>query len=351
MQATPLLRNCWYLAIRSRELKTGALLSRVFLGEPVVLGRGDDGKPFALRNICPHRGMPLSYGWLQGSELQCCYHGWKFNTATGQCTDIPSMSEEQDRQRLAGIKVRSYRAQEIQGNVWIFMPGEKALDEKDIPPVPNLPGIPAGADPDMAETMRFRCHMDHAVMGLMDPAHAAFVHTSWWWRTKNLQRREIRKNYGPAPWGYQMERYALTQSAKPYRILGGNVSTEIRFQLPGVRVEHITGDRHTVVSLTAITPISDGESDVHQLFYWTIPWLAIARPIARRMAHRFLAQDRDVVIMQEEGLAFDPPMMLIDDTDTQAKWYFRLKQEYEKSQEEGRGFANPVQPRTLRWRS
>src|SRR3989442_13173577 len=101
------------------------------------------------------------------------------------------------------------------------------MDEKDIPPVPTLPGIAADAEPNMAETMRFRCHMDHAVMGLMDPAHAAFVHTSWWWRTKNLQRREIRKNYGPAPWGYRMERYALQQSAKPYKLLGDNISTEI----------------------------------------------------------------------------------------------------------------------------
>jgi hypothetical protein len=43
--------------------------------------------------------------------------------------------------------------------------------------------------------------------------------------------------------------------------------------------------------------------------------------------------------------------MLIDDADTQAKWYHRLKNEYARARTEARPFVNPVKPRTLRWRS
>jgi hypothetical protein len=54
---------------------------------------------------------------------------------------------------------------------------------------------------------------------------------------------------------------------------------------------------------------------------------------------------------QQQGLRFSPPLTLIDDADTQAKWYYRLKREYLRARAEGRPFENPVLPRTLEWRS
>ncbi len=54
---------------------------------------------------------------------------------------------------------------------------------------------------------------------------------------------------------------------------------------------------------------------------------------------------------QQQGLRAAPTLALIDDADTQARWYYRLKEEYRRARAEGRPFANPVQPRTLRWRS
>jgi len=50
-------------------------------------------------------------------------------------------------------------------------------------------------------------------------------------------------------------------------------------------------------------------------------------------------------------LRFSPPLTLIDDADTQAKWYYRLKREYLRARADGRPFENPVRPRTLEWRS
>lgn len=58
-----------------------------------------------------------------------------------------------------------------------------------------------------------------------------------------------------------------------------------------------------------------------------------------------------MVIKQQEGLSYHPSLMLIDDADTQAKWYFSLKREYERSQQENRPFNNPVEAKILRWRS
>ena len=57
-----LLRDLWYFAATSRELKRGGMFRREILGEPVLLGRDGEGRAFALRDICPHRAVPLSAG-------------------------------------------------------------------------------------------------------------------------------------------------------------------------------------------------------------------------------------------------------------------------------------------------
>lgn len=54
---------------------------------------------------------------------------------------------------------------------------------------------------------------------------------------------------------------------------------------------------------------------------------------------------------QQVGLAHDPTLLLIDDADRPAKWYYRLKNEYARATAAGRPFENPVKPRLLRWRS
>ena len=58
-----------------------------------------------------------------------------------------------------------------------------------------------------------------------------------------------------------------------------------------------------------------------------------------------------MVNLQQMGLAYDPTLMLVEDSDTQAKWYFSLKKAWAKSCESGAAFVNPVKAKTLRWRS
>jgi hypothetical protein len=145
--------------------------------------------------------------------------------------------------------------------------------------------------------------------------------------------------------------YTMPVSAKPYKLLGKEVSIEIVFELPALRTELLLGDRHQACVFTAITPIDETACEVHQSLYWTVPFLSWIRPIARRLTLQFLNQDRDVVVKQQEGLAYNPSLMLIDDADTQAKWYYRIKREYEQAQTEQRAFVNPLKPQVLRWRS
>jgi hypothetical protein len=47
--------------------------------------------------------------------------------------------------------------------------------------------------------------------------------------------------------------------------------------------------------------------------------------VFRVFAKKFLRQDQETMIRQAEGLRHDPHLMLIDDADRPAKWYFALK--------------------------
>jgi len=343
-----LLRDFWYLAAASARLKAGKTLGVRLLGEPVVLARTEQGTPFALRDICPHRGIPLRHGFLQGTDLTCGYHGWSF-AADGRCTSIPSLVEGQ-KFDVSRVKVRSYPCREVQGNLWVYVgdhaPGE-GLDPQPEPP--EMPAIGRRA-PQVSLCSHFPCDADQAAFGLMDPTHAAFVHTSWWWKKQATKLRQKEKEFEPAP-GWRMKRHQLPKENRIYRILGRTVTTEISYRLPGIRIEHIQGDRHAVVGLTAITPLNGNETEVHQSLYWTLPWLGLCTPVVRRLAWTFLMQDRQVVVEQQEGLAYNPSLMLINDADTQARWYYQLKQEWQQAQAENRPFRNPITPRILRWRS
>jgi phenylpropionate dioxygenase-like ring-hydroxylating dioxygenase large terminal subunit len=337
------LREMWYYAVPGGRLKPGKTLPKTLLGEPLLLGRAADGTVFALRNICPHRGIPLSEGRFDGAEIECCYHGWRFDPK-GRCVAIPSLVEGQ-RFDLGLIKVASYPAREVQGNVWVFFGADPAA----APEVPMLPGI-GERGPDLYETVSLPCAIDHAVVGLMDPAHGPFVHRAWWWR-KHGSIHEKSKAFAASAFGFTMLRHAPSSNSNAYRLLGGAPETEITFRLPAVRIEHITAGRHVVVNLTAVTPLTSGEAQIHHAIYWTTPVLSALKPLLRPYVRAFLNQDRAIMVRQREGLKYDPPLALIDDADTQARWYYRLKAEYARATREGRPFINPVQDRVLRWRS
>jgi phenylpropionate dioxygenase-like ring-hydroxylating dioxygenase large terminal subunit len=337
------LREAWYFAVPGQSVRRSAVVAKVMLGEPILIGRDAGGAAFALRDLCPHRGIRLSAGRFDGQEVECCYHGWRFDTA-GRCTLIPSLVPGQTF-TPGLIRVRSYPAREVQGNIWVFF-GD---DPKGAPEIPLLDGFEE-AVPRLFESVCFSAAVDHAVVGLMDPAHGPFVHRAWWWRSRRSIRPKA-KIFVPSHFGFTMARHQPSKNSRAYCLLGGAPETEIAFRLPSVRVEQIRAGRHRLANLTAITPIDGGASEINHCIYWTSPWLTLLKPFLRPYVRAFLRQDRDIMERQQQGLRWDPPLTLIDDADTQAKWYYRLKREYRRARAEGRPFANPIAPRTLEWRS
>ena len=337
------LRGFWYFAAASKDIKRGKTLHRVLLNEPLLLGRDSAGEPFALKDTCPHRGTLLSRGEFDGREVECPYHGWRFNT-DGQCTAIPSQLSGQKPQPQ-DIRTTAYPVKESQGNLWVFIGTQPDV----VPPVPEVPSIGHRVQLHLRKT--FGCGIDLAVTGLMDPAHGAFVHASKLWRGhRDVRTKE--KVFSPTPLGWRMDLHKASGNARAYRLfLGSAPHTEITYSLPGVRIEHATTGRFTYCGLTACTPVNRTTTEVHHVMYWDVPGSAPLRGLVRRVANRFLGQDAAAVENMRDGQAFAPDTMLVQDADAQIRWYYRLKQEWTRAQQEGRPFENPIKPTTLKWRS
>jgi len=347
------LTDSWYFACASSELKPGQQFRRIILGQPVLLARTAAGEAFALRDICPHRLVPLSAGRQVETNgqptVEWPYHGWRFGT-DGQCKLMPSLVDP-DAYPTDRVRVRRYLSHEANGMVFIYVAHNPRSDE---PPAVPPPSFDLGdMKPKFIVSDLFNAHMDDAVVGLMDPAHVPFVHNQWWWRPPSTGLRLKEKPFEPIERGWRIARHQPSGNSLAYKALfGGKVTTEIAFQIPGYRWEIVENDQARVFTLTCLTPQEPKKTLITQITYWSgAPLLDIAMPILKPAARKFLGQDGRMVDLQNTGMAYQKSMMWIDDIDVQAKWYLTLKKEWTASRTEERGFANPIQPRILRWRS
>jgi phenylpropionate dioxygenase-like ring-hydroxylating dioxygenase large terminal subunit len=339
------LKNLWYLAFHSSFLKKGKLVGKEMLGEKIVIGRDSSGKVFALRDNCPHRGVPLSGGWFKEDIIQCCYHGWMFNTS-GVCTGIPAMAPDATFDP-SKIKVFQYPVAEVNDTIWIYIPEKKLPNTVPNEPPPNLV-LNGDQKFKHVETVVMPADIDHSVIGLIDPAHVTFVHQSWYWRSaKKLKLKE--KKFEPTGRGFKMVRHAPSSNTKGYGVLKGGTSTEITFEIPGIRTEHIQVGAKQIVSITVLTPINEKQTELTHIFYTDIVLANLLWLPLKRLGKQFIGQDLGVFNKLNEGLQSKPTLSLIGEPDLQARWYYEIKRLWALSQQNNEPFVNPVKPQTLHW--
>jgi len=339
--------DIWYFAGLSSDIRRGEMTRREIAGDAINLGRKPDGTLFALHDICPHRAAPLSAGQIKDDTVECPYHGWKFGTDDGACREIPALCSGQDM-AVEKIKVRTFPVQETGELIWVYVSSDKRFSSAPSIAPPSFPFATRKAI--MDDDLVLNCHVDHAVIGLMDPTHGPYVHRQWWWRSEKSMHEKA-KTFEPREQGFAMARHTPSSNSFAYKLLGGKPETEITFQLPGIRTEDIRVGKKTLLSFTAVTPIDDQHTHIRQVFFTDIFLFKLLAPILKIFAKRFLRQDGHMVDLQQMGLKYEPTLLLIEDSDTQAKWYHAIKKEWAKSRAQKRVFKNPVKAKTLRWRS
>ncbi|HZQ91952.1 MAG TPA: aromatic ring-hydroxylating dioxygenase subunit alpha [Terriglobales bacterium] len=347
-----MLFGFWYPALRSTGVRGSRLAKAMLLGIPLVVGRDAEGRPFALRDVCPHRGMPLSYGRNDGATVECSYHGWRFDAHSGQCREIPSLTPD-SKLKVERIFVGCFPAEERDGYIWVYIP--EAGDRDPHPGrAPELPVFSRNYRITHLSA-ELPCGVDLGIMGLMDPAHGPFVHQSWWWRSRR-SIHEKEKRFEPIPFGFRMAAHTPSKNSAPYRLLrmyGDSITTTIDFVLPNLRLEQIRCGTAWFSSRATVTPITADRCRIDFCAAWNVfPWMPFIVPIFRLFAKQFLRQDQQVMIQQSETAPYRPNLMLVDDADRQARWYLQLKAALQKSRATGEPMQHPMSgPVTLRWRS
>jgi vanillate O-demethylase monooxygenase subunit len=167
----PLLQRCWHPVLPSVELADKPV--RVTVGDRAWvlarLGTGTNGSGVAAyRDLCPHRRVPLSAGRVEGSELVCGYHGWRFD-ASGRCTAIPALGQGAAVPRGMGAQAAGGIC-EAGGLIWL-------APQAPVTPAPALPTVPGaglvwGACPPRTTRVSIGVLMDN----FLDVAHFSYLH-------------------------------------------------------------------------------------------------------------------------------------------------------------------------------
>lgn len=120
------------------------------------------------RDLCPHRGVPLSMGWVEQDEIVCPYHGLRF-AADGRCTRIPAQPNVVPSDRFRASMLPSV---ERFGLVWT------CLDFED--GEPQIADFPEWEDSSFQQItcppVPMRAAPGRQVEGFIDVAHFAWVH-------------------------------------------------------------------------------------------------------------------------------------------------------------------------------
>ncbi len=160
-------KNVWYVAALSAEISRD-IKRRPILGDFIAFYRLGDGSPVALRDRCPHRFAPLSRGSLVGDDVECRYHGLRFD-ASGKCALNPH-----GKIIPPHMVVRAYPVVERHGFVWIW-PGDPALAEPKL--IPDLSYMELTNEARTGYNyMEANYRYDILVDNLLDLSHADYLH-------------------------------------------------------------------------------------------------------------------------------------------------------------------------------
>ena len=164
------LKNTWYVAMPSEELKEGEIVHRTLLNQPVAFYRKENGGVAAIRDMCPHRQVPLSMGTLHsGDRVQCIYHGLEFGS-DGKCVNNPHGSKKISDQ----LHLPSYTVIEKHMLLWIWM-GDKPADVDMIPDYSCLDDRPELHITEFGY-LKAKCHYGLLIDNLVDLSHICFTH-------------------------------------------------------------------------------------------------------------------------------------------------------------------------------
>jgi phenylpropionate dioxygenase-like ring-hydroxylating dioxygenase large terminal subunit len=208
----------------------------MFHGQPVVLFDGAQGLA-ALVDRCPHRLVPLSGGKAADGQIECPYHGWRFDEQ-GLCRGIPGHVGT-----LPTIRAQRFAVCERGGVVFLANP------EPALPPYLHcMDGQPAIL---RLVQSRTQSTLIDAAENILDATHTHYTHKGL---LRGLsQRRQLVQVDVTGGDGWVEARYVGEEHQQGFisKLLeGARVKTIGRFRAPGIAELEYWGPHGLVLATT-----------------------------------------------------------------------------------------------------
>jgi len=285
----------WYAVLETNEVPKGKPVGVTRMGEKLVFWRNTQGKLSCLRDVCPHRGVALSLGKLQGDALECPFHGFRYDVS-GCCQLIPANGRAAPVSRF--MKVFSYPAYEAHGLIFIWW-GEPQGE----PPAPRF-------FDDIDESMAYatardpwNAHYSRIIENQLDVAHVPFIH----YNTIGRGGRTLVD--GPLVEWQDADRFKVyvfnrtddgSRPLKPKELSRPNVPFHLDFIFPNLWQNYIS---ENVRVLVAFAPVDNEHTLLYLRFYQNFMRVPLVSGLVTRLAMpynvRIAHQDRVVVETQQ----------------------------------------------------
>lgn len=162
------IRNTWYVAGWVPDPSV-SMFSRTIVSDRIVFFRKSADAWAAITNRCPHRFAPLDKGKVIEGQLQCGYHGLRFDEK-GHCVHNPIGNGVVPR----AARVRAYAVVERHKLLWVW-PGD--ANEADPALIPDYSILD---NPEWAHATGgyIHCEANYQLLvdNLLDLSHVAFLH-------------------------------------------------------------------------------------------------------------------------------------------------------------------------------
>ncbi len=281
MLEDPVLLDDWHPIAKSSDVPEASILPAKLLGEDLVIWR-IHGKAMVWQDLCVHRGTRLSLGHVEGTFLECAYHGWTYNEQ-GECVKMPAHPEQKPPPKA---RVKTYRCKESYGLIWACL-GEPARD---------VPTFEEWNDQSFRKVACGPYHYEasgtRAVENFLDVAHLPFVHEGILGERAHAEIRDYEVKQGPD--GIVAENVRIWQPDPDGTGIGKDV--DYTYKVPRPLTMYLSKDtvegRFSIFA--TVCPISEFESTA---------WFWIAMNYGKEIP------ERDVVALQDQITGQDIPVV------------------------------------------
>jgi phenylpropionate dioxygenase-like ring-hydroxylating dioxygenase large terminal subunit len=237
----------WYQVCYPEDLAVGETRALYYFGTHLVAWRDEAGQAHVMDAFCPHLGAHLGHGGaVEGCELVCPFHGWKFD-AEGANTDIP-YSDRINRK----ARIRTYPTVERNGLTLVWYHPDDLPPRWEVTEVGELDGGEFSG-PQRTDHV-VQAGIQELAENQVDSAHFRFVHNTA--TVPEIEKYETD--------GHVAVMRSVQKFPTPRGTVDGRIDTDS--DGPGLGTVRFSGIVDTLL-VTGSTPIDDQTTRVRFNFY------------------------------------------------------------------------------------